>query len=71
MWQVGQTVADVEKEAILSGFKHFRGNLTQTAGALNISINTLKARLDQYAGKEAPKDVEAKVELPRAKAGRK
>lgn len=49
-WQMGQTLADIEKETILQAFKFFQNNKTHTARSLGISIRTLDHKLDQYKG---------------------
>jgi len=46
---VGQTVADVERTLILDTLDHTRGNRTQAAAILGISIRTLRNRLHEYA----------------------
>jgi len=37
----------IEHEHILKVYKHFKENKRQTAGALGISMNTLKSKLDK------------------------
>jgi len=52
---VGHTVADVERRLILDTLDHTRGNRTQAAAILGISIRTLRNRLHEYAvGEPAP-----------------
>lgn len=51
MWQPGQTLDDIEKEAILRAFRFYGGNKTKTAQALGISIRTLEGRLESYERK--------------------
>jgi DNA-binding NtrC family response regulator len=46
---VGRTVADVERTLILDTLDHTRGNRTQAAAILGISIRTLRNRLHEYA----------------------
>ena len=45
---VGRTVADVEKDLIISTLKHPLGNRTHAANILGISIRTLRNKLKQY-----------------------
>lgn len=45
---VGRTVADVEKDLIISTLKHTLGNRTHAANILGISIRTLRNKLKQY-----------------------
>ena len=45
---VGRTVADVEKDLIISTLKHTLGNRTHAANILGISIRTLRNKLTQY-----------------------
>ncbi len=54
---VGRTVADVERDLIISTLDHCLGNRTQAATILGISIRTLRNKLNQYAdeGIEVPK----------------
>lgn len=53
---VGRTVADVEKDLIISTLKHTLGNRTHAANILGISIRTLRNKLKQYTeeGTEVP-----------------
>lgn len=46
---VGQTVAEVEQDLILSTLDHCFGNRTHAANILGISIRTLRNKLKQYA----------------------
>jgi DNA-binding NtrC family response regulator len=46
---VGRTVAEVEREMILSTLDHVLGNRTHAANILGISIRTLRNKLNQYA----------------------
>lgn len=47
-WQPGQTLEELEKQAILMAFRFFRGNKTQTARSLDIAIRTLDQKLENY-----------------------
>lgn len=68
IWNLGMTLEDLEKKAILKCYSELRGNKTQTAKVLGISIRTLDAKLDKYDGKpmtnveDAPKKGKAKNE---------
>jgi two-component system response regulator FlrC len=44
----GMTLADVEREVILSTLAKLNGNRTQTSDQLGISIRTLRNRLREY-----------------------
>ncbi|MFP4127307.1 MAG: sigma 54-interacting transcriptional regulator [Alphaproteobacteria bacterium] len=46
---VGRTFAEVERKLILDTLDHTRGNRTQAAAILGISIRTLRNRLHEYA----------------------
>jgi DNA-binding NtrC family response regulator len=45
---VGRSIADVEKDLILSTLEHFGGDKKQTAATLGVSIKTLYNRLKSY-----------------------
>jgi DNA-binding NtrC family response regulator len=47
---VGRTVADVERDLILSTLSHCLGNRTHAATILGISIRTLRNKLREYGG---------------------
>ena len=47
--RIGQTVAEVEQDLILSTLDHCLGNRTHAANILGISIRTLRNKLNQYA----------------------
>ncbi|MGB8602308.1 MAG: helix-turn-helix domain-containing protein [Rhizomicrobium sp.] len=47
---VGRTVAEVERDLILSTLDHCLGNRTHAANILGISIRTLRNKLREYAG---------------------
>ena len=49
---VGRTVADVERELILSTLDHCLGNRTHAANILGISIRTLRNKLKEYGAQE-------------------
>ncbi|MBL8573527.1 MAG: sigma-54-dependent Fis family transcriptional regulator [Hyphomicrobiaceae bacterium] len=46
---VGRTVADVERDLILSTLDHCLGNRTHASNILGISIRTLRNKLNEYA----------------------
>lgn len=48
IWSPGMTLAMLEKQGILIAFRVFRGNRSQTAKALDISVRTLDAKLAEY-----------------------
>ena len=45
---VGRTVADVERDLIVQTLRHCRGNRTQAADILGISVRTLRNKIRQY-----------------------
>lgn len=47
-WQPGLTLDEVEKACILQALRWFRGNKTQTAIALGISVKTIDNKLEKY-----------------------
>ncbi|CAK9250653.1 unnamed protein product [Sphagnum jensenii] len=47
-WVPGITLEEMEKQCILSAFRFYRENKTQTAGALGIAIRTLDSKLEKY-----------------------
>lgn len=47
-WQPGMTLADLEREAILSAYRLFEHNKTRTANALGITVKTLYNKLEKY-----------------------
>ena len=59
--RVGQTVAEVEQDLILSTLDHCLGNRTHAATILGISIRTLRNKLAAY--KDAGVDVAAPGEI--------
>lgn len=46
------TLAELEKVAILGCLYRLDGNLTQTAKELGISVDTLRRRLDQFEAED-------------------
>ena len=60
---VGRTVAAVERDLILDTLDHCRGNRTQAAKLLGISIRTLRNKLGEYAaaGIAVPEPGQARV----------
>lgn len=42
------TIADIEKQVILIRYRLYRGNKTQTAISLGISVRTLDTKLEEY-----------------------
>jgi len=51
---VGRTVAEVERDLILSTLHHTLGNRTHAANILGISIRTLRNKLKQYSEEGVP-----------------
>jgi DNA-binding NtrC family response regulator len=62
---VGRTVADVERDLILSTLDHCLGNRTHAANILGISIRTMRNKLKEYAdeGHSVPAHGEARGEV--------
>src|SRR5690606_8322778 len=52
--RIGQTVAEVEQDLILSTLDHCLGNRTHAANILGISIRTLRNKLRQYTDAGVP-----------------
>lgn len=48
-WRVGQSLADMERDAILATLAHFDGDKRQTAIVLGVSLKTLYNRLNAWA----------------------
>lgn len=48
IWSPGMTLESVEKQVILMAYRVFKGNKTQTAQALGISVRTLDKKLADY-----------------------
>jgi DNA-binding NtrC family response regulator len=55
--RIGQTVAEVEQDLILSTLDHCLGNRTHAATILGISIRTLRNKLKQYSEEGVAVDV--------------
>ncbi len=51
-WIPGQRLEYVEQIAIQEAYQFYRGNKTQTAASLGISINTLNTKLEKYLADE-------------------
>lgn len=47
-WQPGRTLSEVERDTILAALRFYAGNRTHTARSLNISFNTLAAKIKKY-----------------------
>jgi len=62
---VGRTVADVERDLILSTLDHCLGNRTHAANILGISIRTMRNKLKEYSdeGHFVPPHGEARAEV--------
>lgn len=56
----GLTIDVVEKITILYAMKHFSGNKTQAARALNIAITTLDRKLETYREERINRELEAR-----------
>jgi DNA-binding NtrC family response regulator len=53
---VGTTVAEAERQLILTTLAHFEGNKVKTADVLDISLKTLYNRLHEYERRSNPPD---------------
>lgn len=51
-YESGKTLADIEREYILQSLKENEGNKTRTARQLDISVRTLRNKLDEYKKKD-------------------
>jgi Bacterial regulatory protein, Fis family len=51
-FQIGMTLEELEKQAILKAYGHFRNNKTITANSLGIAIRTLDNKLEKYSQEE-------------------
>lgn len=68
MWSPGVTLEAIEKQVILKAYRWYRGNKTQTAIALGISVRTLEMRLEKYgADDKSEQDSNAQDRLERAR----
>lgn len=47
-WTPGMTLEDIKKQVILAALRHYGGNKTKTAEALDISVRTIDYKLEQY-----------------------
>ncbi|MDR0331793.1 MAG: sigma-54 dependent transcriptional regulator [Chitinispirillales bacterium] len=47
-FEAGMTIAEAEKELIIKTLEHCRGNRTKAAGVLDISVRTLRNKLNEY-----------------------
>lgn len=48
IWSPGVSLANLERDVILTAFRFFRENKTATANSLGIAVNTLSAKLERY-----------------------
>lgn len=51
-WIPGQSLEYIEQLAIEEAYRFYRGNKTQTANALRISIRTLNVKLEKYEAEQ-------------------
>lgn len=56
-WSPGVSLEQIEKQVILKAFQHYRGNKTQTAIGLGISIRTLDNKLEIYSKGEKSEEL--------------
>lgn len=47
-WSPGMSLAELEKQAILKAYQHFKSNKSTTAASLGIAIRTLDKKLELY-----------------------
>lgn len=67
-WTPGMTLDEVEKACILQAYRWYRGNKTQTAIALGISVKTIDNKLEKYeADGIAAKEQDDRDEIERRK----
>ena len=60
LWQPGITLDEMEKKIILAALRHYGGNKTKTANALDIAVRTLDYKLDRYKNKRRGENHEQK-----------
>lgn len=68
-WQPGMTLDELERLVIEKALRFYSGNKTQTANALGISLNTLRAKLDSYGGADQAIADQIKQETEARQAG--
>ena len=56
-WLVGSSLRDVERDLILETLSHTRGNRTEAARLLGVSVRTLRNKITEYfaAGLDIPR----------------
>ena len=56
-WLVGSSLRDVEQDLILETLSHTRGNRTEAARLLGVSVRTLRNKITEYfaAGLDIPR----------------
>lgn len=54
---------DVEKEAILTAYRFYKENKTQTAASLGIAVRTLDYKIAKYRGEALPLEKEKPNEV--------
>lgn len=67
-WQPGQTIEDLERDAIKSAMKFFQGNKTAVANALGVTVKTIYNKLEQYDIERADRE---KADKQREEAAKK
>lgn len=67
VWVPGYTLDKIEESAIRQALNYYRGNKTQTASALGISIRTIDNKLNRYGISDVKKELvkDAPVVLPK------
>jgi hypothetical protein len=67
-WVPGITLDEMEKHCILAAFKFYRGNKSQTAYSLKISVRTLEHKLESYEADKLRQREQADAERKHADA---
>lgn len=65
-WQPGMTLEMIERLVILKALKFFRGNKSQTAQGLGITVKTLGSKLDQYLAADKAREEKDKIAADKA-----
>ena len=49
-WLIGSSLRDVERDMVLETLSHTRGNRTEAARLLGVSVRTLRNKIVEYSG---------------------
>lgn len=65
VWSPGVKLEEIERQVILTAYRHFQSNKAATAIALGIAVRTLDAKLERYeadAKAQRQRDAEAQIQ---------